>query len=116
MGRTLRLCEGRFGRLVLDELAAQDRVEAQSDPAIVLQQRYEGVLFLNPAEVHVSPGATRVLVLHAAREWLRSSFPAVFEVEDTHPFTQNVEGITPRIRQLADTLAVELLNDRFLSP
>jgi AraC-like DNA-binding protein len=116
MGRTLRLCEGRFGRLVLDELAAQDRVEAQADPLIVLQQRYDGVLFLNPGEVHVSPGATRVLALHAAREWLRSSFPAVFEAGDARPFSQGVEGITPRIRQLADTLAVEVLNDRFLSP
>ena len=116
MGRTLRLCEGRFGRLVLDELAAQDRVEAQADPAIVLQQRYDGVLFLNPAEVHVSPGATRVLVLHAAREWLQTSFPAVFEAADARPFSQTVEAITPRIRQLADTLAVEVLNDRFLSP
>jgi AraC family transcriptional regulator len=116
MGRTLRLCEGRFGRLVLDELAAQDRVEAQSDPTIVLQQRDDGVLFLNPGEVHVSPGATRVLALHAAREWLHSNFPAVFEATDAHPFSQTVEAITPRIRQLADTLAVEVLNDRFLSP
>src|SRR3954469_2326217 len=116
MGRTLRLCEGRFGRLVLDELAAQERIEAQSDPAIVLQQRSDGVLFLNPGEVHVSPAATRVLTLHAAREWLQSGFPAVFDASDARPFSEAVEAITPRIRQLADTLAVEVLNDRFLSP
>ncbi len=116
MGRTLRLSEGRFGRLVLAELAADDRVEAQADPVIVLQQRYDGLLFLNPGEAHVTPGPTRVLALHAARGWLRSGFPAAFEEDEARPFAQAVEMITPRIRQLADTLAIEVLNDRFLSP
>src|SRR2546428_1770944 len=116
MGRTLRLSEGRFGRLVLSELEAQERVEAQADPAIVLQQRYDGVLFLNPGEAHVTPGPTRVLALHTARGWLRSGFPAAFEADENRPFSQPVEAITPRIRQLADTLAVEVLNDKFLSP
>jgi len=116
MGRTLRLFEGRFGRLVLDDLAADDRIEAQADPVIVLQQRYDGVLFLNPGEVHVSPGPTRVVVFHSASEWLRSGFPAVFTAEDPRPFTVGVEAITPRIRQLADTMSIEVLNDRFLSP
>ncbi len=115
MGRTLRLFEGRFGRLVLDEVGAGDRIEAQVDPVIVLQQRYDGVLFLNPAEVHVSPGPTRALACHAATEWLRAGFPAVFTAEDPRPFTVGVEPITPRIRQLADTLAIEVVNDRFLS-
>lgn len=116
MGRTLRLFEGRFGRLVLDDLGAGERIEAQSDPVIVLQQRYDGVLFLNPADVHISPGPTRILVLHCAAEWLRAGFPAVFTAEDPRPFTVGVEAITPRIRQLADTMAIEVLNDRFLSP
>src|SRR5437868_9451361 len=115
MGRTIRLSEGRFGRLVLAELAAQEQVEAQADPAVVLQSRYDSVLFLNPQEVHATPGPTRVLTLHAAREWLRSCLPAVFG-EDPRPFTERAEAITPRIRQLADTLAVEVVNDRFLSP
>lgn len=116
MGRTLRLFEGRFGRLVLDELGAGERIEAQSDPVIVLQQRFDGVLFLNPTEVHVSPGPTRILVLHCAADWLRAGFPAVFTAEDPRPFTVGVEAITPRIRQLGDTMAIEVLNDRFLSP
>jgi AraC-like DNA-binding protein len=115
MGRTLRLFEGRFGRLMLDELAAGDRIEALADPLIVLQSRYDGVLFLNPGEVHVSPGPTRVLVFHSAAEWLRACFPAVFNAEDPRPFTVGVEAITPRIRQLADTMAIEVLNDRFLA-
>jgi AraC-like DNA-binding protein len=39
----------------------------------------------------------------------------VFAAEGERPFPQPREAITPRIRQLADTLAVEVLNDRFLS-
>lgn len=115
MGRMLRLFEGRFGRLVLDDLGPGERTEAQTDPVIILQSRYDAVLFLNPGETHVSPGPTRVVVFHSASEWLRSGFPAVFN-DDPRPFTVGVESITPRIRQLADTLAIEVLNDRFLSP
>ena len=115
MGKTIRLFEGRFGRLVLTDLAPRDPLKAQADPAIVLQQGDGEVLFLNPGEVHVSLGATRVLVLHAAGEWLRASFPAAFGADDPRPFPQPREPITPRIRQLADTLAVEVINDRFLS-
>jgi AraC-like DNA-binding protein len=96
-------------------VVTHDRIEAQADPVIILQQRYDGVLFLNPGEVHVSAGPTRLLAFHAASDWLRSSFPAVFTAEDPRPFPMGVEPITPRIRQLADTLAVEGLNDRFLS-
>jgi AraC-like DNA-binding protein len=43
------------------------------------------------------------------------SFPAAFDGVERKPFAQQREPITPRIRQLADTLAVEVLNDRFLS-
>jgi len=115
MGRTLRLFEGRFGRLVLDEVGLGDRIEALADPVVILQSRYEGVLFLNAGEVHVSPGPTRVLAFHAASAWLRGGFPAVFTADDPRPFTVGVEAITPRIRQLADTMAIEVLNDRLLS-
>src|SRR5687767_14727314 len=84
MGRMVRLFEGRFGRLILTELAAQDEVRSRGDPAIVLQHGDGEVVFLNPGESHVSIGARRA-------------------------------PLTPRIRQLAETLAVEVLNDRFLS-
>lgn len=114
-GRTARLFEGRFGRLVLLELAAQGQVQAQADPAVVLQQGDADVVFLNPGEIHISLDPCRALVLHAAGPWLRESFPAAFASADA-PFPQPREPITPRIRQLADTLAVEVLNDRFLSP
>jgi AraC-like DNA-binding protein len=115
MGRTVRLFEGRFGRLLLTDLAPQDEIRAQADPAIVLEQGAEEILLLNPGELHVSLGASRAIELHAAGDWLRASFPAAFELEDARPFPQLRELVTPRIRQLADTLAIEVLNDRFLS-
>jgi AraC-like DNA-binding protein len=115
MGRTVRLFEGRFGRLVLSELGSVEEIRAQSDPAIVLQQGEAELLFLNPGEFHVILDAARALEFHAASEWLRASFPAVFAAGDRRPFPQLREPVTPRIRRLADTLAVEVLNDRFLS-
>jgi len=115
MGRTVRLFEGRFGRLLLTDLAPQDEIRAQADPVIILESGAPEILLLNPGELHVSLGASRALELHAAGDWLRASFPAAFELEEARPFPQLREVVTPRIRQLADTLAVEVLNDRFLS-
>src|SRR5438093_2858490 len=116
MGRMVRIFEGRFGRLLLTELAPRDELKAQDDPTIVLQQGEGEVLFLNPGETYVSVDSRRALVFHAAGEWLRRGFPAVFSPEDGKPFPEAREIVTPRIRQLAETLAVEVLNDRFLSP
>ena len=110
----VRLFEGRFGRLVLTEFAPSSSVQANADPAIVLAQGDGEVRFLNPGEIHVSLDARRALVFHAAGDWLRESFPAAFGAGE-RPFPEPREPITPRIRRLADTLAVEALNDRFLS-
>ena len=116
MGRIVRIFEGRFGRLMLIDLAAQEELRAQDDPVIVLQQGEREVLFLNPGDTHLDPDAKRVLVFHAAGDWLRQGFPAVFDTEDRRPFTEPRQPSTPRIRQLGEALAVEVLNDRFLSP
>jgi AraC-like DNA-binding protein len=111
----VRIFEGRFGRLMLTELAPQDELQANDDPTIVLHQGDGEILFLNPGETHVNVDSKRALVFHAAGDWLRHGFPAVFSAEDGKPFPEKRELITPRIRQLAETLAVEVLNDRFLS-
>src|SRR5688500_4732043 len=116
MGKMVRIFEGRFGRLLLTDLAPQDELHANDDPTIVMQQGDGEILFLNPREIHVNLDARRALVFHAAGEWLRKGFPAVLEAEDHKPFPEPREVITPRIRQLADTLVVEVINDRFLSP
>jgi len=115
MGRFVRILEGRFGRLVLSDLAGGETCSAQTDPAILMQPGDAGLVFLNPGETYTTEAATRVLALHAASDWLRSTFPAVFGAGDPAPFAQSREPITPRIRRLADTLAVEVLNDRFVS-
>jgi AraC family transcriptional regulator len=115
MGGLVRLLEGRFGRLVLSDVAAGDTCAAQGDPAILMQATGDDLLFLKPGEVHTAAAPVRMLVLHAASDWLRASFPAVFGAADAQPFVQSCEQITPRIRRLADTLAVEVLNDRFVS-
>jgi AraC family transcriptional regulator len=111
----MRILEGRFGRLVLSDLAAGEACAAHADPAILMQSTGADLLFLNPGESYTPEVPTRILVLHAASEWLRASFPAVFGGEEAQPFLQAREEITPRIRRLADTLAVEVLNDRFVS-
>jgi AraC-like DNA-binding protein len=113
-GKQVRLFEGRFGRLVLTELTPQDELQALADPAIVMAQGDGEIRFLNPGEIHVNVDATRALVFHAAGEWLRESFPAAFGAGE-RAFPEPREPITPRIRRLADALAVEALNDRFLS-
>jgi AraC-like DNA-binding protein len=115
MGRLVRIFEGRFGRLMLTDLAPNDELRAQDDPTIVLHQGDGQILFLNPGDIHVNVDSKRALVFHAAGEWLRHGFPAVFNAEDGKPFAEVREAITPRIRQLGETLAVEVLNDRFLS-
>ena len=115
MGRLVRILEGKFGRLVLSDLAAGEAFSAQADPAIVMQPGEAELVFLNPSESHTASAATRILALHAATNWLCVSFPAVFGAGDGQPFEQAREPITPRIRRLADTLAVEILNDRFVS-
>jgi AraC family transcriptional regulator len=114
VGRLVRILEGRFGRLVLSDLAPGESCAAQADPVIVMQPGEADLLFLNPGENYSAAQPTRVLALHAATDWLRTSFPAVFD-SASQPFTQPNEPITPRIRRLADTLAVEVLNDRFVS-
>ena len=111
----LRMFEGRFGRLVLEDVAARQPVRAGEDPAIFLARTTSEIRFLNPGELQMCLDAQRALVFHASSAWLRQSFPAVFPVGQARPFTVPAEALTPRIRQLADALAVEVLNDRFLS-
>jgi AraC family transcriptional regulator len=111
----MRIFEGRFGRLVLEDLRPHGVVRAADDPAILVARGESEVRFLNPGEIHVNLDARRAVVFHASSAWLRQSFPAVFDGSHGKPFPKQSEPLTPRIRQLAEALAVEVLNDRFLS-
>lgn len=110
----MRLFEGRFGRLVLAAPGPDDPVRAHDDPAIVMAKAARHVRFLNPGEMHLNLEASQLLVFHASSDWLHASFPAAFGAGKP-AFPEPSEPMTPRIAQLADTLAVEALNDRFLS-
>ena len=109
----VRVFEGRFGRLVLEDFRPNDPVQAGEDPALIMARGE--VRFLNPGEIHLSLDATRAVVFHASGAWLKHSFPAVFGDAQAKPFSAPTEPLTPRIRQLAEALTVEVLNDRFLS-
>jgi AraC family transcriptional regulator len=136
MSSPLRIFEGRFGRLVLADGSAAGEEQALAQPLILLKvdgaecavsaggERHllsrEDVLLLNPElplRYEGAPGgaAARLIQFHPSLEWLRQVFPAVFE-DASEVFPRVREPVTPRIRQLADTLAIEALNDQFLSP
>jgi len=57
----------------------------------------------------------RLVLFHASPDWLREAFPAVAGESADSALATAIEEITPRIRRLADTLAIETINDRFLS-
>jgi AraC-like DNA-binding protein len=116
MGSTLRIFEARFGRLILTELGAREELTAKDDPVLVLELGAAEIVLLNPGDTHVTQDARRALVFHASTDWLRESFPAVFEPSEGKPFAEGRGALTPRIRELAATLTIEVLNDRFLSP
>jgi AraC-like DNA-binding protein len=107
--------EGHFGRLVLRSLLPRDPIQAQESPVIILAEGDAAVRFLNPGELHINLDATRAVIFHADGEWLRKSVPAAFRACEARPFPQRCEPITPRIRRLADALAGEVFNDRFVS-
>jgi AraC-like DNA-binding protein len=135
MARPIRVFDGSFGRLQLVEAAAGDAPQASPAAQVVIKQegadlhiRVDGeahrltrerVLFLNPgatSQPEFEPGTatTQLLCFQASADWLRGSFPAVFAA-DGRAFASTSENITARIRQLADTLVIEVLNDQFLS-
>ena len=136
MARMVRLFEGRFGRLVLSEITAREDFHSHPEPAIMLlhhgaegayrvgEERIaftrDDVLLLNPDQMHryepdAGSAAARALAYYGAGGWLRDSFPAVFAAGNRQPFARPREAVTARIRRLADTLAIEALNDRFLA-
>ena len=135
MTRPIRVFDGSFGRLQLIEAVAGGPAQTSPVPQIVVKQdgadldlRVDGeVLRLTRGSlIFLSAGASseavfagssetaQLLCFQASADWLRASFPAVFDAGSRAFGTAN-EAITARIRQLADTLAVEVLNDQFLS-
>jgi AraC-like DNA-binding protein len=137
MLKPMRVFEGRFGRVFLADASAPGDAQSLAEPLILLKHdgadcvvaiggaaqplTREDALFVNPGETSHLQGsaggaAARVIAFHPSTAWLRASFPAAFEEAGGGMFPRSRETITPRLRQLADTLAIEALNDQFLSP
>jgi len=134
MARSIRIFDGSFGRLQLIETAAGETPQSTAAPQVLIMQEgaeldvlvdgetlrltRDNLLFLNPGAtsqaVLATAGHAQLFAFQASSEWLRGSFPAVFDA-DVRPFASASEAITQRIRQLADTLVVEVMNDQFLS-
>lgn len=135
MRSPVRVFEGRFGRLQLSDIGTDGPEHEVHEPTLLIKHsgpdgeaRIGGqphplsrgtLFFLNPGDRYTLRGApdapTRVVLFEAAPDWLEGCCPALFEDRDTRPFTNAAEDITPRLRQLADTLAIEVQNDQFLS-
>jgi AraC-like DNA-binding protein len=135
MARPLRVFDGAFGRLQLLEVTQGAAAQTVAAPRIVakhagpdlgfaaegeaLRLTRESLLFLNPGstgQAQPEPGAQapQLVVFDISSDWLRGRFPAVADAGG-RPFPASAETVTPRIRQLLDTLAIEVLNDQFLS-
>jgi AraC-like DNA-binding protein len=135
MSRPIRIHEGRFGRVTL--LEAGSAGASRSCPELMVVLKYDGadsryavgaeqfpftrddVVLVNANETHEHLGAPdgapiRLLAVHLAPGWLRERFPAL-QNEDGRPFPRPHEAVTVPLRRLADTLAVEILNDQFLA-
>jgi len=134
MARPIRIFDGNFGRLQLVDTVAGETPQSAAGLQILIlhegadiaievdgeAQRLtrDNLLFLNPGAtsrtVPAAAGHAQLFAFQASTEWLRRGFPAVFNAGGG-PFASANEPITQRIRQLADTLVVEALNDQFLS-
>ena len=131
-----RVFEGRFGRLHL--LDATGSMSERSHPEPTVLMKHSGppcelragalrtslgrgaLLILNAGESFAmsaedSSAPVRLVLFHASPEWLSEAFPAVTGDIASTALNTAIEEITPRIRRLADTLAIEAINDRFLS-
>jgi AraC family transcriptional regulator len=134
MARPIRVFDGSFGRLQLLEAATGELPQSTVVPQVLIKQdgadlevlidgellplTRDNLLFSNPGAssqaIVAAGGHAQMLVYQASTDWLCASFPAVFDAGG-RPFASGSETITPRIRQLADTLVIEVLNDQFLS-
>lgn len=131
-----RVFEGRFGRLHLVDITGSLSERSHPEPTILVKHSGPAcelragdlrtslgrgaLLILNAGEPFAmttedSANPVRLLLFHASPDWLREAFPAVAGETPSSALSTSIEEITPRIRRLSDTLAIEAINDRFLS-
>jgi AraC-like DNA-binding protein len=131
----MRIFEGDFGRVMLVEAFTPLAPHAHPEYAALIKHdgadgayRVKGVrhgftrddvILINSLEMHDNARgdddeATRLLAIYLTPDWIARAWPALMPA-DGKLFANPREAITPRVRGLADLLAVEMLNDRFSS-
>ena len=136
MSNALRLFEGRFGRVQLNESRTGLAPHTHAYHQLIL--KYDGsdrhyivdgerslltrdcILFVNAGRAHecvaVSDGSPiRQLLVNISHDWLTQTFPAMFRDADRGPYPRTHDAITPHIRKVADAMVIDMMNDRFLS-
>ncbi len=137
MFNALRIFEGRFGRVVLSEAASAQAPHVHAEHQLVL--KYDGadrhfqiggeravltrndILFVNAQRQHETianegGASARLLLMNISPEWLAQTFPAMFRgPENSSPYPRTLDSVTPHIRKVADAMAIDMMNDRFLS-
>ncbi len=133
----LRVFEGRFGRVLLNDYAGPVAQHTHAEHQLLIahdgaaRECYvageravltrEDIVFVNAWQPHeTAPPAQggrpgKVLAFHLRPEWLQQSFPAAFDASEARPWPNAREAVTPHIRKLADAMVIDMLNDRFLS-
>jgi AraC family transcriptional regulator len=128
--------EGRFGRVYLVDVTGSLSERSHPEPTILVKHSGPAcelragdlrtslgrgaLLIVNAGEPFAmttedAASPVRLVLFHAAPDWLREAFPAIAGDSPGSALSTAIEEITPRIRRLADTLAIEAVNDRFLS-
>jgi len=135
MSKAMRIFEGDFGRVMLVEAFTPLAPHAHPEYTILIKQggadaayricgkrhpfTRDDVILINALEIHDNARGkedepTRLIGIYLTEAWLTCNWPALLPA-DGKLFGQARHKITPTLRNLADLLALEMLNDRFSS-
>ena len=132
----LRFFEGRFGRVVLTESSDAQVAHCHAEHQLIL--KYDGadrhflvagehevltrndILFVNSQRSHEAlanedGSGARLILMNISPDWLAQTFPAMFREGGQGPYPRTLDAVTPHIRKVADAMAIDMMNDRFLS-
>ena len=136
MSKVLRIFEGRFGRVLLNESLSGHEPHSHAEHQLIAKydgadRHYvidgesalltrESLMFVNGGRVHEtlsSQGDTtgRQLLVNISSDWLTQTFPSMFRNAGHGPYPRTHDTITPHIRRIVDAMVIDMMNDRFLS-
>ena len=136
MSKVLRIFEGRFGRVLLNESLSGHEPHSHAEHQLIAKydgadRHYvidgesalltrESLMFVNGGRVHETlrnQGDTtgRQLLVNISPDWLTQTFPSMFRNAGHGPYPRTQDTITPHIRRIVDAMVIDMMNDRFLS-